>query len=168
MPVYQSRVLTCVFYPGGPVSMCRHVCVPPISDCALILYMNLLFCGTWLAWINFCIHLYTNTIYCIKQKMKEKKKMFIIWCWLLCKYNIFTIKVLYCYDRRCSLFVPSHLASCFGSTGSRPNMSSFLQWETAAEKGTSICIRLSCQFLFVYELKEWVIIAYCSTANPKS
>lgn len=29
-----------VFYPGGPVSMCRHVSVPPISDCALILYMN--------------------------------------------------------------------------------------------------------------------------------
>lgn len=29
-----------VFYPGGPVSMCRHVRVPPISDCALILYKN--------------------------------------------------------------------------------------------------------------------------------
>lgn len=29
-----------VFYPGGCVSMCRHVCVPLISDCALKLYMN--------------------------------------------------------------------------------------------------------------------------------
>lgn len=29
-----------VFYPGARVSLCRHVRVPPISDCALILYMN--------------------------------------------------------------------------------------------------------------------------------
>lgn len=29
-----------VFYPGARVSLCRHVCVPPISDCALILYMD--------------------------------------------------------------------------------------------------------------------------------
>lgn len=40
MPIYQSRVLTCVLPGGVPMSMCRHVSVPPISDCALILYMN--------------------------------------------------------------------------------------------------------------------------------
>lgn len=41
MPVYQSCVFNCVCPPpGDPMSMCRHVCIPPISDCALILYMN--------------------------------------------------------------------------------------------------------------------------------
>lgn len=40
-----------VFYPGARVSLCRHVRVPPISDCALI--HELIFCGTWPAWIHF-------------------------------------------------------------------------------------------------------------------
>lgn len=35
----KSSVDLC-FTPGGRVSLCRHVRVPPISDCALILYMN--------------------------------------------------------------------------------------------------------------------------------
>lgn len=58
----------------------------------------------------FCIHLYT--IYCTKEitredlKKEEKKKLFITWCWLLCKYNIFTIKVLYCYDPKCLPLLP--------------------------------------------------------------
>lgn len=50
---YLSQSSVDVFYPRARVSLCRHVRVPPISDCALILYMKLIFCGTWPAWIHF-------------------------------------------------------------------------------------------------------------------
>lgn len=108
MPVYQSRVLTCILPGGFHVYVQACACSPNIWLCFNTVH-ELLFCGTWLAWLHFCIHLYTNTIYCIKKKMIEKKKMFIIWCWLLCKYNIFTIKVLYCYDLSLWPFLFCHI-----------------------------------------------------------
>lgn len=130
MPVYQSQVLTCVLTRGGRVSLCRHVRVPPIfwlcfNTCTWItLLWNLTSLKTFL---------YTFVHYLLYKRDNErrfKKKMFITWCWLLCKYNIFTIKVLYCYDPKCPLFfvcffifsIWSHLH--FGSSASGTSVQS--------------------------------------------
>ena len=52
MPVYQSRVLTCVLPRGSRVYVQACACPSDIWLCFNTVH-ELLFCGTWLAWINF-------------------------------------------------------------------------------------------------------------------